>query len=808
FSENFIPRFNGISSLLFKISVTAMVNLHRILSFLIPVWACGLIVQAKEIPVGFLETYCYDCHGDGIAKGGLSFDELPLNLEGETARQAMRKWARVLERIELGEMPPAKKRQPSEGERHKTVHDLAEFLESGERTWNHENGRRPLRFLTRSEFQNSIEDILLIKDPISQQIPFDPSSHGFDKIGEGRILSGSHLKQYMAIADRLADILLEKKKPILPKTSPQTSLLEDGYTKHSVLTAKRMFYQGQSVIYNIGAFVPPGTRTQTVRQDGRYNLRFHARSLRSQDLPSFAIYYGHFKPGFRGGNKGNFLTRVDIASKAATYEVTADLEKGEYFRFIPEGLHHWADPRKVKLEEYEGDGIVLEWYETDGPHGVGGYHPGYVKWFGEVPLNDLSTQQFLTSLLRLKEAFMRRSLSPEEREALESLVKASRSHEDIFRSAFSRMVCSPHFLYFLEDLGPLDSYQIASRLSYFLWNSVPDSELLDLAKSGKLREQPILRKQVERLFADPRSSRFIEDFTGQWLKLKEINFTQPDVALYADFDNALRDAMVGESRLYFKEVLERNLSVSEFLDSDFTYANERLAAHYGLPKVKGSQLRRVSLPAESVRGGVMTQASVLKVSADGSNTSPVLRGVWILENILGVEPPPPPAGVPAIEPDIRGATTILEKLEKHRDDPKCAGCHAKIDPPGIVLENFDVIGGWRDNYRSTAFGQHVENYVFGKRVRYRDGLEVVSSTRMADGTNIEDVRSFKNYYMARPEVMARAITRKLLTYATAHGLEFGDRKAVTQILKATEPSDYSLKDIIKEVVCSQLFLNK
>jgi hypothetical protein len=255
-------------------------------------------------------------------------------------------------------------------------------------------------------------------------------------------------------------------------------------------------------------------------------------------------------------------------------------------------------------------------------------------------------------------------------------------------------------------------------------------------------------------------------------------------------------------------VLERNLSVSEFLDSDFTYANERLAAHYGLPKVKGSQLRRVSLPAESVRGGVMTQASVLKVSADGSNTSPVLRGVWILENILGVEPPPPPAGVPAIEPDIRGATTILEKLEKHRDDPKCAGCHAKIDPPGIVLENFDVIGGWRDNYRSTAFGQHVENYVFGKRVRYRDGLEVVSSTRMADGTNIEDVRSFKNYYMARPEVMARAITRKLLTYATAHGLEFGDRKAVTQILKATEPSDYSLKDIIKEVVCSQLFLNK
>jgi hypothetical protein len=280
------------------------------------------------------------------------------------------------------------------------------------------------------------------------------------------------------------------------------------------------------------------------------------------------------------------------------------------------------------------------------------------------------------------------------------------------------------------------------------------------------------------------------------------------MSLYADYDNALRDAMLEESRLFFREVLEKNLSVTTFLDSDFTYVNERLAAHYGLTKLKGSELRRVSLPAGSVRGGVMTQGAVLKVSADGSNTSPVLRGVWILENILGVESPPPPAGVPAIEPDIRGATTILEKLVKHRDDSKCAGCHAKIDPPGIVLENFDVIGGWRENYRSTAYGQHVETYVFGKRVRYREGLEVVSNTRMPDGTVIEDIRSFKQYYLGRPEVIARAISRKLLTYATAHGLEFGDRKAIAEILKATQPKGYPLKDIIKEVVCSPLFLNK
>jgi hypothetical protein len=512
-----------------------MVNLHRILSLIPSLLACGFTVQANEIPVEFIKKYCYDCHGDGIAKGGLSFDELPTAIEGGSARQTMRKWARVLERIELGEMPPTKKSQPLEDERHRVIHELAEFLESGERTWNHENGRRPMRFLTRAEFQNSIEDILLIQDPISQQIPLDPSSHGFDKVGEGRILSGSHLKQYMAIADQLADILLEKKNPALPKTSPQTSLLADGYTKHSVLTAKRMFHQGESVIYNIGAFVPPGTRNQVARHDGRYFLRFHARSLRSQDLPSFAIYYGHFKPGFRGGNEGNFLKRVDIASKALTYEVSADLEKGEYFRFIPEGLHHWADPREVKLEEYKGDGIVLDWYETDGPLGVGGYHPGYVKWFGAVPLKDLSAEQFLSSLLGLKEAFLRRSLSPEEQVTLENYLKVSRTdgntNEDIFRSLLSRLVCSPYFLFFQEDLGPLNSYQIASRLSYFLWNSVPDAELLALAQSGKLTDLPVLKMQVDRMLASPLSARFVENFTDQWLKLDEIDFTQPDVAL-------------------------------------------------------------------------------------------------------------------------------------------------------------------------------------------------------------------------------------------------------------------------------------
>ena len=770
------------------------------------------VICADGLPVEFLERYCYDCHADGIAKGGLDLEGLPTVFEGVPQRADLRKWARVLERIELGEMPPAKKKQPSLSERHGSVHALGTFLRKGESAWNQKHGRSPLRFLTRTEFQNSLEDIFLIQETVSQQIPFDPPSHGFDKVGEGRPLSGSHIKQYMAIADALAGRLLEVSKPVSPIISPKTSLLADGYTKHSVITAKRMFHLGQSVIYNMGAFVPPGTRPHTAKQDGRYVLRFQARSLGQEDLPSFAIYYGSFKPGYRGGNAGNFLIRLDIKPGKAIYEVPANMEKGEYFRFVPEGLHHWADPRRVKLEEYEGDGIVLDWYETDGPHGVGGRHPGYVKWFGGEPLEDMRQDQFSEALLKMQEAFLRRPANSQETLGLQQMIGSSRedgrSNEEIFRAALSRMVCNPNFLYLLKNLGPLTPHQVASRLSYFLWNSVPDDELLSLAGNGKLLEPQVLRTQVDRMLAAPKSSRFIEDFTNQWLQLNQINFTQPDAALYAEFDNALRDAMVEETRMFFREVLGENLPARTFLDSSFTFLNERLAAHYGLPKVRGSHLQRVSLPSGSVRGGLLTQGAVLKVSADGSNTSPVLRGVWILENILGIEPPPPPDGVPAIEPDIRGATTILEKLEKHRNDPKCSSCHAKIDPPGIVLENFDVIGGWRENYRSTAHGKHVETQVFGKRVRYREGLPVVSITQMPDGSKVAGIQGFKDYYSERPEVIARAITRKLLTYATAHGMEFGDRQAVQAILDSTRPHGYRLKDIVKEVVCSPLFLNK
>src|SRR6185369_36566 len=243
--------------------------------------------------------------------------------------------------------------------------------------------------------------------------------------------------------------------------------------------------------------------------------------------------------------------------------------------------------------------------------------------------------------------------------------------------------------------------------SYFLWSSMPDGELFKLAEAKKLREPGVLRVQVERMLRDPKAASFTENFTGQWLSLRAIDATSPDRTLYPEYDDILKVAMVKETKMFFDEVLKNDLSLTNFVASDFTFVNARLAKHYGIPGVEGMEMRKVALTPEIHRGGVLTMASVMKVTANGTTTSPVLRGAWVLDRILGTPPPKPPADVEAIEPDIRGATTIRAQLAKHRDNGQCASCHAKIDPPGFALESFDVIGGWRDHYRSIGQGERI-----------------------------------------------------------------------------------------------------
>jgi mono/diheme cytochrome c family protein len=376
-------------------------------------------------------------------------------------------------------------------------------------------------------------------------------------------------------------------------------------------------------------------------------------------------------------------------------------------------------------------------------------------------------------------------------------------------STYTAVLASPGFVYVQEEPGKLSDYALATRLALFLWNSEPDEELRSLASAGRLSNPEVLKAQTERLLGDPKSRRFVEAFTDYWLDLRKIDDTSPSTTLYNDYelDDPLKLAAVDETRLFFEELLRKNLPARNIIDSDFTFLNEHLAKHYGVPGVAGAKMRKVTLPKDSVRGGLMTQASVLKVTANGTTTSPVLRGVWIMERILGFQTAPPPV-VPAVEPDIRGAVTIRQQLDRHRADASCASCHRKIDPPGFALESFDVMGGWRERYR--AFAENVKPEpgigLSGQRYAFHYGLPVDSAGALPDGRTFQNVREFKRLLLEHDtEIVARNLVSQLIIYATGAPIRFADRKQVEEILASSRGSDYGVRSIVHGIVRSDLF---
>jgi hypothetical protein len=379
-------------------------------------------------------------------------------------------------------------------------------------------------------------------------------------------------------------------------------------------------------------------------------------------------------------------------------------------------------------------------------------------------------------------------------------------------AGYTAVLSSPEFVFVDDKPGRLDNYALATRLALFLWNSEPDAALRARAEKGELTRPDVLKAETDRMLGDPRSQRFVNAFLDYWLEIRRMEETTPSTTLYNDYylDDSLTEAALLETQCYFADMLRNNLPARTVVDSDFTYLNERLAAHYGIKGVDGVAMRRVSLPEDSFRGGFMTQASVLKVTANGTTTSPVIRGKWITERIAGYDIPPPPAAVPAVEPDIRGAVTIRQQLDKHRADESCAVCHRKIDPPGFALESFDVMGAWRDHYRATAVN-HEPVHGFGKNgwpFAFYLAQPVDPSGQLADGRAFNDVRDFKKLLLQDETQLARNLARQLTIYATGAPVRFSDREQIEQILQKTKASQYGVRSLVGEIIQSELFLNK
>ncbi len=762
-----------------------------------------------------LAKHCVACHGPAVQKGEFRIDKLTAQFADAEVRG---QWKGVLDRVADGSMPPPAKPRLSQAELDTVKSWVSRELAEVDRVRQKKEGRVLLRRLNSTEYENTIRDLLGVRVNVKELLPSDPVSHGFDNLAGELKVSEVQLRRYLEAADlalNAAIVHVPRPEPLKQSFSYADKAFARNFEKNWHKLA-----DGTPVLPNDGNF--PSTVLSPFRASGpgKYTIRVKGFGHNTPGSVSFIVYTGTFGRAPETNLEGTFELP---AEKPGVVELTGWMETGDTIKISPQNLRR-AGP---KVDASKQPGLAVVGIEIDGPH-VETWPPrGHKLLFGDLPIKtspapkgpkrgkatgevvstnpDSDAKRLLPGFLS---AAFRRPVTLEETAPFLGVFteerKAGASFEAAMKSAAAAALCSPQFLYLRESPGKLDDFALAARLSYFLTRTAPDDELLKLASAQKLSDPAVLRAQTERLLKHPNAHRFSADFTDAWLDLRNIEFTNPDRLLYPEFDASLKLAMVQETRLFFDEILANNLPASTFLDSDFTILNERLAKHYGVPGVKGTEFRRVALPKDSPRGGILTQASVLKVSANGTNTSPVVRGVYVLERILGITPPPPPAiGVAAVEPDIRGAKTIRELLDKHRSTEQCAGCHRQIDPPGFALEEFDVIGGHRSNFRTLgAAGKPVPGS------RFKMGPKVDSSGELLGGKRFQNFAEFQKLLLSDPDRFATCLTEKLIAFSTGRLVGPADRSEVEKIVRESATRKHAFRDLVHAVVQSELFRTK
>jgi len=799
---------------------------------------------ADELTSTFLQKHCIRCHGSEKQKADRRFDTLPERIR---KLDDLERYQEVVDQLNLANMPPEKEPQPPAEERARAIAQLTGKLTAARAELNTSGGHSALRRLNSWEYRQTIGDLLGLNVEVwnpAEDFPEEVKVDGFDNNGAGLVTSGRLLDHYFGAAEEAIRRATQfGDRPPSKKYTQQSPFYFSGKSSRDLpklFKVDRFRFIPETPFTDLygrhyrGGHIGflPLLRQGGVAHSGIYTIRVRAAAVgRVHD-------YGKALGDFRNGDplvmeiaavdrrgsvestgnvsKMTSLARVELTNEEprwfqwkvfieAGYEpevrfrngplaakrmvrllTTQAADKPEFKPFI--GMKGGTEKAHGVLKAYRGPRLRIWEIGVEGPHLDSWPTAGHRALYGKLTPGELNAATIGQRLAVFAEKAFRRPPLEGELKPIQRLVsgklKEGLKPLEALQLGCQAVLCSPGFLYLNLGEGELDEVALASRLSYFLWSSPPDETLLKLATAGKLRSG--LSAQVTRMLADSRSNRFVRHFVRRWLDLDNIGTMPPSEDFLEYYRDNLENAMRKETETFFRHVLDNNLSLREFLDADYSFLNRELALHYGIEGVKGNELQRVSLKG-SRRGGLPGHGAFLTASANGVDTSPVVRGIYVLEKLLGYTPPPPPPDVPMIEPDIRGAVTIREQLLKHREIATCAECHRKIDPLGFALENFDAIGGWRDEY--------------GKK------SPIDSAGKLPGGDSFRTFPEFRKLLVDRQDQFNRCLSEKLMTYALGRELEVGDRPGIDKILAELDGKKGGLRELIRLVVLSKPFLS-
>jgi hypothetical protein len=737
-----------------------------------------------------LNQYCVVCHSRALVTAGLNLEDLDTSdLEANGII-----WEKMLRKLRNGEMPPAGMPRPEPA----AYAALIDFIDKGRDRLAEEKpnpGRPTLHRLNRSEYANAIRDLLALEIDSSELLPADDIGYGFDNIGDVLTVSPLLLERYLSAAGRISrmaigdtDVPPQFQTHDVPRSLEQLDRMSEEMPFGS--------RGGSSVRHH---FPVDGEYVISVRlQTGRYDQILGLERERRMDLRLDGERLGRFTVAsdpragqlvHGAGDAPDSHLEARVPVKAGMHTVTATFLND---RIVPEGI--LANDRETAFFEGVGSISIAGPYAVAGP----GTTPSREKIFicrpAQASEQEACAERIISSLARRA---YRRPISDNDLPQLMKLYQEGAKGGDFeagIRLALQKILISPEFLFRVEvdpegaapgSVHRISDLELASRLSFFLWSSIPDEELLALAERGELKNEAVVERQVQRMLADPRSQSLVTNFAGQWLFLRNIARIQPDPASFPNFDDNLRDALKRETELLIASTLREDKSVADLLDTDYTFVNERLAEHYGIEGIYGTEFRRVPVSDEK-RRGLLGHASILTVTSYPNRTAPTIRGKWVLEQLLGTPPPPPPPNVPSLkENEGTRVMTMRERMEQHRSNPACAVCHRMMDPLGFALENFDGLGRWRDSIAATP---------------------IDTSGVLPDGTAFNGPAGLREVLLAKKALFVETFTERLLTYALGRGLEPYDRPVVRKITREAEAQDHRWSSIILGIVKSTPFM--